>query len=648
MVQPKFMMKKNVRILLVGERGVGKTSLILSLVGEEFPEDVPPKAEEITIPADVTPEQVPTHIVDYSAVEQTDEQLAEEVQRAHVICVVYSVEDEESLEKITTRWLPFIKSSLPENVTCPIILVGNKVDLVDYTTIDAMIDIMNKFPEIESCVECSAKTLKNISEMFYYAQKAVLHPTSPLYLMESQDLTPDCKKALTRIFKICDLDNDGLLNDNELNAFQKRCFNGPLKPQILEDVKSLIRKNINDGIEKNCITLNGFIFLHCLFIQRGRNETTWTVLRKFGYDDKLNMAKEYLFPQINIPSGCTTELSYKGQKFFTTLFERHDKDKDGALNPSEVADLFSTCPAAAWGADIRRTVPTTKKNKWITLNGFLCQWMLITLYDIPRTLEYLAYFGYNIVENESQLSAIHITREKKLDIAKRQTSRNVYQCHVIGPKDSGKSMFCLGHLGYTTEDTANVLHEIEMESQCTINVVHVYGQEKYLVLRDVDLRDISDPLSPMEIQCDVVCLIYNVSNPKSFEFVAQIYLKYFEESKIPVLIVGSKADLPEVRQDYTMQPEVFCSRHKLPPPQPFTAIGRVQKEVYVKLATMAAFPSFQAAWVMFCRKQTRHLQQLGFPSLDSQLLWKAGVGLVAVTAVGYFIIKMIKSETGGR
>lgn len=53
-----------VRILLLGEPGVGKTSLILSLVTEEFAEHVPPKAEEITIPADVTPEQVPTNIVD--------------------------------------------------------------------------------------------------------------------------------------------------------------------------------------------------------------------------------------------------------------------------------------------------------------------------------------------------------------------------------------------------------------------------------------------------------------------------------------------------------------------------------------------------------------------------------------------------------
>lgn len=57
---------RTVRIVLLGEPGVGKTSLILSLVSEEFIEHVPSKTEEITIPADVTPEQVPTNIVDIS------------------------------------------------------------------------------------------------------------------------------------------------------------------------------------------------------------------------------------------------------------------------------------------------------------------------------------------------------------------------------------------------------------------------------------------------------------------------------------------------------------------------------------------------------------------------------------------------------
>lgn len=128
-------LKRNVRILLVGERSVGKTSLILSLVSEEFPEYVPPKAEEITIPADVTPEYVPTSIVDYSAAEQTDENLIEEVQKANVVCIVYAVDDEDSLEQISAYWLPLVREYHPDR-TCPVVLVGNKIDLVDYSTID--------------------------------------------------------------------------------------------------------------------------------------------------------------------------------------------------------------------------------------------------------------------------------------------------------------------------------------------------------------------------------------------------------------------------------------------------------------------------------------------------------------------------------
>lgn len=37
-------------------------------------------------------------------------------------------------------------------------------------------------------LQCSAKNLKNISELFYYAQKAVLHPTAPLYDPEEKQV----------------------------------------------------------------------------------------------------------------------------------------------------------------------------------------------------------------------------------------------------------------------------------------------------------------------------------------------------------------------------------------------------------------------------------------------------------------------------
>lgn len=44
--------------------------------------------------------------------------------------------------------------------------------------------------EVETCVECSAKIPLNVSEVFHFAQKAVLHPTAPLYDSKKQVRRP--------------------------------------------------------------------------------------------------------------------------------------------------------------------------------------------------------------------------------------------------------------------------------------------------------------------------------------------------------------------------------------------------------------------------------------------------------------------------
>lgn len=117
----------------------------------------------------------------------------------------------------------------------------------------------------------------------------------------------------------------------------------------------------------------------------------------------------------------------------------------------------------------------------------------------------------------------------------------------------------------------------------------MYGQEKYLVLRDIDVRQVLDPLQPQEVHCDVACLVYDVSNSRSFEYIARIYVKYFAESKIPVFIVGTKTDCEVVHQEYLLQPPEFCQKYKLLAPQMFS-LKNNKTDVYNKLATMAAFP----------------------------------------------------------
>ena len=37
-------------------------------------------------------------------------------------------------------------------------------------------------------LQCSAKDMHNVSELFFFAQKAVLHPTAPLYVSSSQEV----------------------------------------------------------------------------------------------------------------------------------------------------------------------------------------------------------------------------------------------------------------------------------------------------------------------------------------------------------------------------------------------------------------------------------------------------------------------------
>jgi mitochondrial Rho GTPase 1 len=73
--------------------------------------------------------------------------------------------------------------------------------------------------------------LLKVIGVFFLALKAAFYPIAPLFDKESQTLTPRCRRALKRIFILCDHDKDGALSDSELDGFQVLILSSHIKCQ---------------------------------------------------------------------------------------------------------------------------------------------------------------------------------------------------------------------------------------------------------------------------------------------------------------------------------------------------------------------------------------------------------------------------------
>ncbi|GAA5830167.1 hypothetical protein JCM11251_006904 [Rhodosporidiobolus azoricus] len=395
---------RDVRVTLVGDEGVGKSSIVSALIKEAFvrlaPRTVLP---EVTIPPSVSPGlDVTTVIIDTSPRPEDRSHLVNEIRKAHVVGIVYAIDNPNSFDRVPTYWLPTIRSL---GVNVPVVLIGNKIDLregavTNQALEDEIVPIMQEYKEVETCVECSALLPLNISEVFFFAQNAVLHPTAPLYDSRQHTLKPLCVSALSRIFRLVDADKDGILSPDELNDFQRLVFDAPLQTRELEGVKEVVEQMTEGaGVDRDGLNEEGWLALHTYFVQKGRLETTWKVLRCFGYGEDLMLREDFLYPRFDIPSDCTAELSPRGYQFLTDIFELFDQDRDGALSPSELDNLFSTAPGNPWlAAGWPETTITTRSPEGeegaVTLQGWLAQWSMTTLLEPRVTLSYLAYLGY--------------------------------------------------------------------------------------------------------------------------------------------------------------------------------------------------------------------------------------------------------------
>ncbi|KAG1751180.1 P-loop containing nucleoside triphosphate hydrolase protein [Suillus lakei] len=579
-------MRRDVRILLVGDEGVGKSTIVTSLIKEAFVAHVQHVVPEVTIPPEVNPENVTTYIVDSGAGPQDRQHLESEVRKAHVICVVYSIDNPHSFDRIPTYWLPLFRQL---GVNVPVILVGNKIDLrggevTNQALEDEILPIMNEFKAFETCVECSAQLPLNVSEVFYFAQKAVLHPTAPLYDSREHVLKPACVSALKRIFKLCDANKDGVLDAAELNEFQRKCFDAPLQLQELEGIKDMVREHAEGGVRDDGLTEAGFLYLHTIFIQRGRLETTWAVLRKFGYAEDLRLTEPFLLPKFDVPHDCSVELSPQGYQFFTDIFETFDKDQDGALNSAELEELFSTSPGNPWANQNFPDTTLVDDKGAVTLQGWLAQWSMTTLLDHKTTLAYLAYLGY---PDEQRTSALLTTRPRKLDRRKGKVTRNVFLCYVCGAAGSGKTSLLRSFAGKPFRDA----YEPTSKMVSVVNAVDIDGSEKYLVLQEFGSKYEAETLraSKKTDLADVIVYVHDSSDTNSFSYISNLRQQYTLDHT-PTLFVATKSDLDLAQQRHEVQPDVYCRRLGLQVPVAVSVKTGQTADVFHAICSIAMNP----------------------------------------------------------
>jgi hypothetical protein len=218
-----------------------------------------------------------------------------------------------------------------------------------------IVSLMQRFRFIRQCIKCSAKNLLRVDEVFLKAQQAVLYPFTPLYDLDIGQLSEDCKRAFTRIFRMYDRDHDGLLSHAELDRFQHDTFHVPVYERDLTGWKKVVsRNNPNEEVvREGKFTVAGFLAIFDVFISQNRLDVPWQALRKFGYDDNLvlrvparirrgeDMDESGQAQTSSQSAEQRWSLTPSARRYLTDLFHQFDSDHDGILSREDLHNIFS-------------------------------------------------------------------------------------------------------------------------------------------------------------------------------------------------------------------------------------------------------------------------------------------------------------------
>ncbi|XBW37603.1 hypothetical protein QEN19_003184 [Hanseniaspora menglaensis] len=703
-------MKKHrlLKVAVIGDEGVGKTTFLYGLMNPDdllqqsksvFADEtemkeqnallraIPKKLPDLTISTDNFSDSAnapeTTTFIDTS-----DNRFSKStLKQVDALLLIYS--NLVSYNRIFTYWMPHLRRM---GVNVPIMVLKNEFlfpNSVD-STIDhvkgmskdtemELIMLTSEFKEISSTLAGSLLSLKSTTNSLFYTTtyhciRAVIYPLPPLYDYKTSQLRHSCYLAMMRIFTLSDNNMDGILDFNEMSNLQEKCFGKGIDKMefqriclevgmySLDEVNvdhAAANTDVNNFIENNesrqiavyeniGITRFGFLLLIKIYIERGRFETVWGLLRGYNYNDTLQISEELLYPKLDnsIEDGCFIELSSNGYRFLVDLFRKYDKDNDGGLNDKELKNLFKLCPNAeiptSW---IKTNFPdscTTDNDGNVNLSGWLAQWAMTTFLDYKTTTKFLVYLGYQ----GDPKSCLRVTRPRK--VKKRHgklyraavNDRKVFNCFLIGKPGSGKSSLLKS---FGNKDDLEVRSNYQNYYSPTITPSLVInsleladGKQYYLILQEFGQSELEVIENEKKWrQCDVLCLVYDSSDPESFSYSLRIMEKHPFLKTLPVIVVGLKADLDTQDQRCFIQPDEYCESLSLNVPlrsSVFWQSSMLQlftKIVNVSLEPLSATPGFEA-----------EIKQDSFNEEIKEQLSNILTGFGVITVISYSVYKM--------
>jgi Ras family protein T1 len=354
------------------------------------------------------------------------EEIVNFANNCNTVVLMYDFHNTNSFNKIKFDILPLLTNNISPNIYS-IIIVGNKLDLLDTNTQKFVIDqdksSIETFQESSMIVMkyfyISCKNYLNISPLFSEILNTLINPIHIFYSQNNNDdmimekpnihtkFNDNFIKALTRIFRILDKDRINLISNNDFKKIHEEIYKTKLENDhftaLSEFIKSVSKDNLQT-LEKG-INLENFIELNKASVEINESQITWSMLRRFGYNDNLNIDEGYYksknLYQINT-CDYIVELSNQSKQALTDLFNQFSIKTQGnkpIVTEKEWKTIFYPVRIMkehySFNKIFKKFNPNNNDDS-ISLEDWIMVWQCMCRLNYEETYKIFLYLGFDM------------------------------------------------------------------------------------------------------------------------------------------------------------------------------------------------------------------------------------------------------------